>query len=181
LPGFYGAAWHHRQKGGAVPRFNVQVEFGLETSISPEGVRFDEPDGVEDYEDSSYLREEPVECYGGSIAFTVEAENEDEAEEASQQAVYEGMEAQDDSGITWTAVNVRTEIEKIEVPMTLDRAKDILTNLISSGDDEEVREAVEFVFDALVSMDTRLSEATQRIAGLVARVEQAEAATTPSA
>jgi len=160
-----------------MPRFNVQIEFDLETSISPEGVRFDEPDGVEDYEDSSYFQDNPVECYGGSIAFTVEAEDEDEAEETARQAVYDGMEVEDDSGITWQAVNVRTEIEKVVIPMTLDRAREILTGLVSSGDDEEVREAVEFVFDSFASMEARLSEATSRIAGLVARVEQAEAAT----
>ena len=160
-----------------MPRFNVSISFSLRTEIEPEGISFDRnaPEGAEDVEDNSYWRRSDVDADGGNVTFVAECEDEDAARVLSEEFVYDGQEWTDDMGFAWVVDDVNVEIEEIEVPMTLDRARDILTNLITAGDDEEVREAVEFVFDAFASMEARLSEATTRIAGLVTRVEQAEA------
>jgi hypothetical protein len=160
-----------------MPRFNVSISFSLRTEIEPEGMYFDRnaPEGAEDVEDNSYWRRTEVDADGGNVTFVAVCEDEDAARALSEEFVYDGQEWTDDAGFAWLVDDVDVEIEEIVPPMTLDRAKEILTNLIASGDDEEIREAVEFVFDAFASMEARLSEANERIAGLVARVEAAEA------
>src|SRR5215510_7250883 len=60
-------------EGGTMPKFNVTIEFELETTIEPEGIRFDEPDGVEDFSDDSYFSGQDVTCDRGEITFVVEA------------------------------------------------------------------------------------------------------------
>jgi hypothetical protein len=161
-----------------LPRFNIRADFSLGTEIEVDlGYNAFSEDGTEEFSDESYFSTQSVEADGGSLLFVVEAEDENDAEEQAAQVIGEGGEVEDRNGLTWLIQNVSYDIEVIEVPMTLERAREILTGLVSSGDDEEVREAVEFVFDAFASMDARLSEATARIAGLVARVEQAEGTT----
>ena len=165
-----------------MPRFNITVDFDLGTSVEPDIYAWDQPDGVEEFEDSSYFRSEEFSVSGGSLSFVIEADDEEDAEtKVRSDVIYDGQEVEDRNGLTWVVENLSVEVEQVVIPMTLDRAREILTGLVSSGDDEEVREAVEFVFDSFASMEARLSEATQRIAGLVARVEQAEAASADTA
>jgi len=164
-----------------MPRFQITAEFDLGTSVEPDIYNWDSGN-TEEFEDSSYFRSEEFTVSGGSLSFVIEADDEEAAEElVRSEVIYDNQEVEDRNGLTWVVENLNIELEKVVVPMTLDRAREILTGLVSSGDDEEVREAVEFVFDSFASMEARLSEATQRIAGLVTRVEQAEAASADTA
>ena len=128
-------------------KFNADVSFDLETRIEPDGVRFDRfyPAEVSSFEDNSYYREQDVEVSGGSLVFEIEADSEESAESLIFEFVFDGQEVEDDLGLTWVVANVSVSLEEVELPMTLDRALEILARLVSSGDDEEVREAVEFL------------------------------------
>jgi hypothetical protein len=159
-----------------MPRFNVTVEFDLGTSVEPDIYAWEQPSGTDEFEDSSYFRSEEFSVSGGSLSFVIEADDDEAAEElVRSEVIYDQQEVEDRNGLTWVVENLSVEVERVLIPMTLDRAKEILTGLIASGDDEEVREAVEYVFDTLTSLEARLNEATSRIAGLVTRVEAAEA------
>jgi len=156
-----------------MPRFQITAEFDLVTSIEPELGRYSFDTGeVEDFGDDSYWQTEEVTSSGGSLRFTVEAEDADSAEQY-QSVIGEGMEVEDSNGLTWQVENLRFETEKVEEPMTLERARTILTGLVTDGDDEEVREAVEFVFDHMTNLADQLRELDQRIATLSVNLQTA--------
>jgi len=157
-----------------VPRFNAEISFDLVTTIEPEGIRFDID--AEEVEDSSYFQAEEITSSGGSITCVIEADDESTAERMAEELI--GSEVEDYNSLTWGVENVSVSVEAIEEPMTMERAEAILIGLAEGQSDPAVKEAVEFVFDRLTAMDARLSEATQRIDGLVERVRLAETTTT---
>jgi len=143
-----------------VPKFKVEIEFDLETQIEPDGIRFDEPEGVEDYEDSSYFQSAAVEVYGGAVGFDVEAEDEDAAERVAHDVVYDGMEVEDDVGLTWQAVNVKFTVERVIVPMTQEFAVALVQKFIAEmeGMDDELREAFGFLLSTVVNQAQMISD-----------------------
>jgi len=163
-------------------KFNVSVSFSLETEIEPEGVRFDRytPDSVSEFEENSYFQRYPVESDGGELTFVIEAESVEDAESQISEFISDGNEVEDDNGFTWLISRVSVDLEEIEEPMTLERAREILLGLAEKVDDEEVAKAAEFVLDKLVSLEARLEEATQRIAGLVTEVAAFRMGGTPT-
>ena len=143
-----------------MPKFKVEIEFDLETQIEPDGIRFDEPEGVEDYEDSSYFQSAAVEVYGGAVGFDVEAEDEDAAERVAHDVVYDGMEVEDDVGLTWQAVNVKFTVERVIVPMTQEFAVALVQKFIAEmeGMDDELREAFGFLLSTVVNQAQMISD-----------------------
>lgn len=139
-------------------KYTVQATFGLSTSIEPDGVRFDRysHEGVEDLEDNSYFGSADVDVDGGEITFVVEAESDDDAERKAEAVIFDGYEVEDDSGIAWVTTDVSITVEAIEVPMTLERAREILAKLAEGYEDGEVAEAVAFVFNHLASLTSRI-------------------------
>jgi len=173
-----------------VPKFKVEIEFDLESQIEPDGIRFYEPEGVEDYEDSSYFQSAAVEVYGGAVGFDVEAEDEDAAERVAHDVVYDGMEVEDDNGLTWQAVNVKFTVEVVEIPMDLVRAKLLVEAYLDQmeGMDDDLKEAFGFLLSTVYNQAntitdhraeiTRLDSVVARQAGEIDRLV-AEAAPQP--
>lgn len=137
-------------------KYRITAEFDLQTTVEPDGVRFDSVENeVEDFEDNSYFSGSEVDTSGGSLVFTVEAEDEDAAYEKGEEAVYDGLEVTDYNDLAWLVDNVQISVEVIEEPMTLERAQQILSDL-ADGHEGEVRAAVEFVFDHLAALTARV-------------------------
>jgi len=155
-------------------KYQVTATFSLATSIEPDVNVYDLVD-ADDVDDSSSFYACDVESDGGEVSFVVEAANEDAAYDAAREAFGDDAEAHDGS-IYWSVTNVDYSIELIEEPMTLARAREILTNLANAQDDEEVSEAVGFVFDAVSSLETRLHETSQRVDALLAEIREAREA-----
>lgn len=145
----YGAK--SRIKEDALPRFNIIASFDLNTSVEPDGVRFDGGyTDVEELRDESYFSSEDVTISGGDVRFTVEAENEDEAENIAQNTVSDGQEVEDGNGWTWLVENVSYDIEPVEEPMTLDRAITLVREAVAESDlGSEVQEALGFLLNIL--------------------------------
>jgi hypothetical protein len=162
-----------------VPKFNCEVTFDLTTTVEPDDIRIDEPYGsdVTDWEDNSYFSGQDVETDGGSVTFTVEAEDEDEAQSKAEDAVSEGSEVSDDSGFTWIVVNVSASVEKIEEPMTLARAIEILSAMADEVEDEDRAEAIKFVLAHLTSQQGRITALESQVAALQAAASAAAPAT----
>jgi len=152
-----------------MPTFEGSVTFEIETQIEPDGIRFDRyaPEGVE-VEDESYFSSQDIRIDGGSIGLKIEAETLEAAERLAQEIISEGAEYEDDNGFTWVASSVYVELEKVEEPMTLVRAQEILTNLVSNSDDEEIGEAVRFVFTYIAELGTRISSLVTQVERLTA-------------
>jgi len=170
-----------------VPKFNVSVSFSLRTLIEPDGVRFDRdyPEGVEDIEDGSYFRNSEVDADGGNITFTVECETEEDAERISEEIIYDQMEVEDDNGFTWQVDDRTVEIEKVEIPMDLDRARSLIGSFLDGmeGMDEEYEEAFRFILDLIGTVPTlaerdaeirRLKAEVERLGGLLTAIQTAQ-------
>jgi len=143
-------------------KFQVNIEFTLVTSVECDGIRFDAPDGAEDFEDNSYFSSQEIECDGGEVSYVIEAEDENEAEDSAQNVVSDGGEVEDYNGVVWQITNVNVSVEKVEEPMTFERAVQILTDLVENHGDEDAAEALDFLL--------------AHIKGLTETAEQAKAA-----
>ena len=143
-------------------KFQVTIEFSLSTSVECDGLSFDTPEGAEDFIDNSYFSSNEVECDGGEINYVIEAEDEDAAEDSARDVVYDSMEVEDYNGTTWLVSSVSISVEKIEEPMTFDRAVEILSALVDNAADEDAVEALDFLL--------------AHIKGLTETAEQAKAA-----
>jgi hypothetical protein len=159
-----------------MPKFNVNVSFSLRTTIEPEGTHFDRdvPDKVTDLEDQSYFRTNEIDADGGAISFECEAESEEDAERISEEIVYDGMEVEDDSGFTWVVDDRVVEVEKVEIPMDLDRAKSLVVSFLDGFEalDEEYEEAFGFILDLVVSQEARIVELRSSISTLRAEIDR---------
>jgi hypothetical protein len=112
-----------------VPKFNITAEYGLSTEIEPSfsGYAFDR-EGIEDLTDSSYFSTVTVEADGGSLSFSVEAEDEAEAERKAEEVVYDGQEIEDNDGLTWLVQDVSITAEAVE--MSLSEAIEVIREYI---------------------------------------------------
>jgi len=155
-----------------MPKFTVSIEFDLVTEIEPDlGYHSFDSEGVEEFNDGSYFSAQPITCDGGNITLIVEAEDEHAANEKAREVVSDGSEVEDRNGLTWLVESVNIEIEEVEIPMTLERAREILTQLIAGGDDEEVREAVDFVFAHVAELNLKVTALQATVASLRREVE----------
>ena len=171
-----------------MPKFNVSVSFSLRTLVEPDGIRFDRdtPEGVEDISDESYFRNSEVDADGGNVTFTVECEDEEAAETISEEIVYDGMEVEDDNGFTWQVDDRSVEVEKVEIPMDLDRATSLIRSFLDGFEalDEEYEEAFGFILDLIGTVPTlaerdaeirRLKIEVERLGGLLTAIQTAQA------
>src|SRR5262245_25107436 len=120
-----------------MPRFKVQVTFGMATTVEGEFSRGDfdgvQDEGVSEFEDSSYWRSQDVELDGGEISFEIECEDEDEAEEAASNHFRDGQEVEDQNGWTWSMTDVSIDVERLE--MSLSEAVQTLRVFLASRED----------------------------------------------
>jgi len=138
-----------------MPRYNVTAEFSLTTEIEPEVGRYSFDQGAtEEYEDSSYWQSAELSVDGGSLSFVVVADDEENAERMASDVISDGQEIEDGNGLTWLTENVSVEIEEIEIPMDLDRAKSLIVSFLDGfeGMDEEYEEAFRFTLDLLTTI-----------------------------
>lgn len=136
-------------------KYQITAEFSLETRIEPEGVTFHGGD-ADDFEDNSMFADAEVEVYGGEISFTVEADNEDEAESKAADEIFEGMEAEDDNGFTWVVSSLRVNVEEIIPPMDMEKAvtllRAVLDRLVVNGQiNAEEQSALLFILEKVVA------------------------------
>jgi hypothetical protein len=148
-----------------VPKFTCEVTFDLSTSIEFDGnVQYAlDTNEVEDFEDNSYFYGNDIENDGGSVTFVVEAADEDEAEAAASDVVTDGNEIEDSSGITWLITNVSISVEKVEEPMTLERARALLV-MLADDVSEEQQEAIRFVLDHIASLSAKVAAIEAQLA-----------------
>src|SRR5262245_57269501 len=156
-----------------MPKFEVNIEFNLSTTVEADGIVFESPDGAEDFSDNSYFQSADVEASGGEIRFTIEAEDEDDAERVARDVVDEGNEVTDYNGLTWLVESAYITVEEVEEPMTLERAIEILQSLADSHDEDEVRAAVAFVLKLISDqkiaaslLEAKVTEQESKIASL---------------
>jgi hypothetical protein len=161
-------------------KYRIEASFSLTTTIEPEGIDFDRSNAdYEDFEDNSHFSSQEVEADNGSLAFTVEAEDEDDARRLGEEVVYDGMEVEDSYSVTWLVDSLNMEIERIEEEMTLERAREVLTAVAESADDEEVGEAVGFVFSYIGDITTNVERLEGLVRDLSARLQAVEERTAP--
>lgn len=157
-----------------MPKFQAEVTFSLSTTINFDGdVEYSmDTSEVEEFENNSsfgYYGSE-VEEDGGSVTFTIEAEDEDEAYSKAEDVVSDGNEVEDSSGIMWILTNVSVSVEKIEEPMTLERATEILSALVNDGNlTDEQGEAIAFMLDHVKLL-------TQKIAAIEGQLRETQTA-----
>lgn len=138
-----------RQKGTTVPKFKVEAEFSLYTTIEYDGYADIGDEGeVEDYQNNSYFSSTEVECSGGSVSFTLVADDEEDAERKADMVISDGIEVEDRNGLTWAVQDVTFRIERDE--MSRDEAfvivRRLLDRLVSDGQiTSEEREALDLV------------------------------------
>jgi len=136
-----------------MPRFNVSISFNLRTEIEPEGVYFDDPGtgGIEDFEEDSSWYTTEVTSDGGNLRFVVTADSEEQAYEKAAEALSDGQEVEDRNGFTWVVSDLDTEVEEIEIPMDLDRAKLLVTDFLREmeGMDDELKLAFGFLLEVV--------------------------------
>ena len=133
-----------------MPKFNVQAEFSLYTTIEYDGYAdfADDSVGHDNYEDNSYFSSTEVECSGGSVTFTVEAEDDADAYRLAADVIADGTEVEDRNGLTWGVSDVTITVERDE--MTRDEAFVIVRRLLDRLVSENVitaeeREALDLV------------------------------------
>jgi hypothetical protein len=133
-----------------VPKFNCEAEFSLETEIEYDSygnLPYDESIGS-DHADNSYFGSENVTLNGGSVTFTVEADDDADAYRVAADVVADGMEVEDRNGLTWAVTDVSITVERDE--MTRDEAFVIVRRLLDrlvaeSHITSEEREALDLV------------------------------------
>jgi len=170
-------------------KYRIGVEFSLETQIEPEGVerQFDNDNvSYDEFEDGSYFATQSVECDGGQVSFTVEAEDEDEARSKAEEVIFDGQEFEDNNGFTWVVAGVNYDVEAQEWEPTVDEAIEVLKDFVNEHAHEgtgegqgRVAKAAAVVLDdhsrlsARVShLEGRVSDLDQRITELSARLAQ---------
>jgi hypothetical protein len=135
-----------------VPKFHVEAEFSLYTTIEYDGYGdigdIGDSGEADNYEDNSYFSSTEVECSGGNVTFTVEAEDEIDAERKASDVVSDGHEVEDRNGLTWAVQDVSFTITADE--MTRDEAFVIVRRLLDRLVTEnhitsEEREALDLV------------------------------------
>jgi hypothetical protein len=162
-------------------KWTVEAEFSLTTDIEPDGIQFDEGDS-EEFEDNSYFGGESITSYGGSISFVIEAADEYEAEAKAADVIGDGGEVTDYNSLTWLIGSVSYAITKQEIPMTLERAREILARLVETVRDEqtddadEIGEAVAFILKTLAEQSTRINELATQVLALMPRDDEAQSA-----
>jgi len=166
-------------------KYRCTVEFSLETRIEPEGVERHLDTGnvdYEDFEDGSYFSTQDVECDGGSIAFTVEADDEDEARGKAEEVLFEGQEFEDDNGFTWVTSGVNYDIEATEWDPTVAEAIEVLKDFINEHLDEgttdgegRVAKAAQVVLDDHSRLAQRVDVLEGRVTDLDARITELSA------
>jgi hypothetical protein len=127
-------------------KFNVTTTFSLETEVTPDGVRLD--GNADEFSDNSYWDTYNATVNGGEVMFVVEAEDEDAAEEAANDVIWDGMEVEDNNGFTWVVTDLSREIEAIEMSKetALAVVQRLLMRLTTEGVlTEEEREAFDVI------------------------------------
>ena len=138
-----------------MPKFNITASFSLTTEIEVDlGYRAFDYSEVENFENESYFSVQPVEADGGSLVFTVEAEDEENAEEKAQEIISEGMEIADSDDLTWLVTDVSFDIEPVEEPMDVTRAKELVTKFIEDypSMNPELKEAFLFLLRLITAI-----------------------------
>src|SRR5215813_8410264 len=159
-------------------KYNVNTTFTLSTEYEPEIDLRHVFNNGEDFEDNTYFHTQSLDL-DGEFSFVLEAENENDAYDLANENVSEGAEIDDDLGITWQFSSVDHEIELIEEPMTLQRAREILTNVANAYEGEysdELGEAVAFVFDTISGLEMKVHSASRRVDALLAEIREAREA-----
>jgi hypothetical protein len=137
-----------------MPRFDVSVEFTLDTEIEVDlGYHsFNEGDTLE-FSDESYFSTQSVEADGGRLQFVVEADSLESAEDAASEVIRDGGEVEDSNGLTWLISNVSFEIEEIVPPMDLPKAVEVIKGYLAVQENlnEEEKEAFRFLLDFIAS------------------------------
>jgi hypothetical protein len=105
-----------QQRRATVPKVNIEAEFSLTTEIEPDFYGHDF-EGT-DVADSSSFGTAYVDVDGGSLTFTVEANDEDDAEREAQEVVFDGMEMIDQHGFTWAVTNTSFSVEAVELSLS---------------------------------------------------------------
>ena len=157
-------------------KYSITTSFNLSTAIEPEGFRIENYVDSDDIQDNTYFSSVDVDCGGGEVTYVVEADDEDDAYSQADGNITDGNEFEDDNGFTWVFVNVNHDVEIVEEPMTLDRAREILSTLADQHDDDEVARAVSFLFDHLASLARQVAGLHTRVAELNAAAAQNDAA-----
>lgn len=113
-----------------MPKYNVNVTFDLGTSIEFDGNIGSNVsvDGVEEITDNSYFSSEEIRSSGGEADFVIIADDEDEAESKAREAIDDGHEYEDSSGITWIVQDANFSVEATE--MDRDAAVEIVQRLL---------------------------------------------------
>lgn len=149
------------EREATVPRYDVSAEFNLYSEIEVDlGYHSFNEEGTEEFTDESYFSTQSVEADGGRLQFVVEADSEESAEEIAAQVISDGNEVEDSNGLTWMVSNVSFDIEKVIVPMDLDRATALVQVYLSEmeGMDDDLKEAFSFLMDTLVDQSRLLIE-----------------------
>lgn len=134
-----------------MPKFNITATFSLTSEVEPDlYLNAFDPSDAEDYKDLSYWSTAPVTSDGGSLSFTVEAEDEEDAERKAEEIIDTGTEITDRNNLTWLVDDVNVEVEEVEEEMTKSRAVALIeAYLIMLSDagklDAVLREAFEFL------------------------------------
>lgn len=178
-------------------KYRVGVEFSLETQIEPEGVERQLDNGnvdYDDFEENSYFSTQSVECDGGNVAFTVEADDEDDARSKGEEVIFDGQEFEDNNGFTWVVASVNYDVEQLEWEPTIEEAIEVLMDFVnehlSEGTEEgqgRVAKAAQVVLDdharlgnRVQTLETRVSGLDEQIRQLSARLQQVETPSTES-
>ena len=156
-------------------KYSITTSFNLSTAIEPEGFRIENYVDSDDIQDNTYFSSVDVDCGGGEVTYVVEADDEDDAYSQADGNITDGNEFEDDNGFTWVFVNVNHDVERVVEPMTLKRATEILSDIASQQDDDEVAEAVSFVLSHLASLASQVASLNAKIADLQRRLSDAVA------
>lgn len=170
-------------------RYTAEVTFDLSTSIEFDGdVNYAlDTSEVEDFQDNSYFGSQEIDTSGGEVSFIVKADDEYEAERLAEDVVQDGNEVEDSSGITWTISNVSVSVSRIEEPMTLTRAIEILKALFARAldndtieSDEEEQQALDYLLDHLATLAAQVALAEAETARVKAALSASQTALSAS-
>jgi hypothetical protein len=160
-------------------KYRVSATFDLSTEIEPEGIdqkidrEVEDIDGAEDFAGNSYFSAQRVTCDGGEVAITIEADDEDDAEQKLRSILDEGSEFEDYSGFTWIAESVQFAVEVVEWEPTVEEAVEVLQAFVednlSRGSEEglgRVATAASVVLDNHARLGRRVADLEIQVAGL---------------
>ena len=129
-------------------KYKITAEVVIATAVEPDGY-FEVYDALE-FEDTSSFYAEDIRATG-SCEFIVEADGEEEAQEKARE-ILDNLSFHSND-IEWEVEDTSIEnVEEIEPPMDMDRAKEILLDLVRSLTlTDEQRSALTFVLDNLLN------------------------------